>query len=257
MNPQHPNPVGSEYKPRGRSAKKCQEPGCEREHTARGMCQLHYSRWERAQFASHPEKKAAVYTPGRKSWDSMKGRCYNPKEAGYDNYGGRGIKVCDRWLHGENGMTGFECFIADLGERPTKGHSLDRIDSDGDYTPENCCWATRREQVWNSRPVGSASGKRGITRDGKKWKARIFIGKQPIHLGVFDNLEDAIKARQEVELKYRIGSERRAGALEALQTLEGRCQFNPGCEGCRNNSAVLGGEIARLVRLLTKEEKEV
>ena len=53
-------------------------------------------------------------------------RCHNENDAGYRNYGGRGITVCDRWRYGENGLTGFECFLADLGPRPSPRHQLDR-----------------------------------------------------------------------------------------------------------------------------------
>jgi len=82
-------------------------------------------------------------TPEYRAWDAMKQRCTNPKAAGYDGYGGAGITVCDRWFYS------FENFYADMGDRPTPQHSLDRIDGFRGYSPENCRWATRSEQQKN------------------------------------------------------------------------------------------------------------
>jgi hypothetical protein len=103
------------------------------------------------------------------SWTAMKTRCNNPNIEGYKNYGGRGIKVCERWET-------FENFLTDMGERPI-GMSLDRINNDGNYEPGNCRWATRKQQSLNSRhirwiefqgvklPENAMAARHGLTAD--------------------------------------------------------------------------------------------
>ena len=80
-----------------------------------------------------------------RSWESMKQRCFNSNHKNYLHYGGRGITICDRWLNS------FENFFADMGLKPSSAYSIDRINNDGDYCPDNCKWSTKKEQQNNQR----------------------------------------------------------------------------------------------------------
>lgn len=94
---------------------------------------------------SRPVKHNLSSSKEYKSWIHMKDRCYNPKVKGYKYWGGRGIKVCDRWKNS------FINFLTDMGNKPSKEYSLDRINVDGDYEPGNVRWATPSIQSQNRR----------------------------------------------------------------------------------------------------------
>lgn len=94
-------------------------------------------------LTKHGHAKNGKQSPTYNCWASMINRCTNPSAANYPRYGGRGIAVCERWL-------GFDNFLADMGEKPV-GRSIDRINTFGNYEPDNCRWATITEQQRNLR----------------------------------------------------------------------------------------------------------
>ena len=108
------------------------------------------------------------------TWESMKHRCYKKSSRGYSNYGGRGIRVCERWRHS------FKAFLEDMGPRPSADHSIDRIDNDGDYEPGNCRWALRSEQSRNrsDNRILEYRGERMCMTD---WARRFGIRKSTLH----------------------------------------------------------------------------
>lgn len=93
----------------------------------------------------HGEARTGKQTPEYRAWLSMRRRCLSPKATGYQRYGGRGITVCDRWT------SSFQNFLEDVGRKPGKQYSLERVNNDGPYSPENCKWATKSEQSANTR----------------------------------------------------------------------------------------------------------
>lgn len=101
-------------------------------------------------------------------WTAMKSRCYFEGNPQYHRYGGRGIKVCDRWLNS------FEAFYADMGDPPTKRHTIERKDVNGHYEPGNCIWATMREQHLNRSDTVFITF-RGVTKPRKVWATELGL----------------------------------------------------------------------------------
>lgn len=133
-----------------KSIKKCNVPKCKNTYYGNGLCGSHYrmTRYDKHEKirkylnATGPKK----YTPAYASYMNMIQRCYNKNNQIYEYYGGRGITVCDLWL------ASFDNFLKDMGDSKP-GLTLDRKNVNGNYTPNNCRWATKIEQNKNKRPV--------------------------------------------------------------------------------------------------------
>lgn len=148
--------MGDKYRP----GDFCCIRGCERPIKSIGFCSAHYARWRRH---GHPlgglmggAKARNGFSQSERreahSYYAARDRCTNSKHKQWAHYGGRGIRLCDRWLRGNGVSSGLQCFLADMGEAPI-GTTLDRVNVNGDYEPGNCRWATSTEQNRNKRDV--------------------------------------------------------------------------------------------------------
>lgn len=158
-----------------------------RRYFIKGYCGKHlkkYYKYGDATFGLSHSSHGMSSTSTYMSWENMRARCNNPNNANYYNYGYRNIKVCDRWSN-------FNLFLQDMGERP-EGMTLDRLDPNKDYFPENCRWADSTTQVLNTRiDKRNSTGYRGVGVFGKKYKACITSNYTSIWIGSFNTPEEA------------------------------------------------------------------
>ena len=113
-------------------------------------------------------------TPEHRVWEAIKRRCLNKNSTQFKHYGGRGITVCSRW------MKSYENFLADMGRKPSPKHSIDRINNNELYSPENCRWVTHTEQMNNTRSNRLLTF-RGKTQNLTQWAKEIGIGGSTLH----------------------------------------------------------------------------
>lgn len=163
---------------------------------------------ERKPQRKHGASKTITYS----SWSAMYNRCLNKSYQNYKRYGGRGITLCDRWSDPDFGYTNF---VSDMGERPSKAYSIDRIDSTKGYELGNCRWATKIQQGRNSLSKGALSGFKGVTfkekMKSKPWRAIIHSVKD-YSLGYYETKEEAA-------LAYNVASVRLHGEFGVRNSL--------------------------------------
>lgn len=170
----------------------CSVKGCTNYVVGHGLCSKHYYRLKRHGDIAPTVDRSRISVNNKAeymAYCSMHSRCENKANKRYDKYGGRGIKVCDRW----SGVYGLRNFANDMGPRPN-GASLDRIDVNGDYCPENCRWADIYTQACNKR---NTRGKlTGIfpTKTGK-WRVRITHKNKEL-TKTLNTLEEALAFRE-------------------------------------------------------------
>ena len=154
--------------------KRCTVEGCQHLSNARGLCRTHYARWKKhgdtetgARNLRHGHAVRGKFSPEYQTWRAMISRCEDPKADRFQQYGGRGISICDRWRNS------FQNFLADMGQRPA-GTFIERIDVNGNYEPGNCKWETQARQARN-KSTNKLITFRGETRPLIEWSEKLGI----------------------------------------------------------------------------------
>ncbi len=168
----------------------CKIDKCSSKIVARELCSKHYHRQYRYGDTNFVYRERTLQyrdTPEYRAWKNIKSRCYNKNVPSYKYYGGRGIGVCDRW------RKSFYSFLNDMGQRPGAEYSIDRKNNDGDYSPDNCRWATKSQQGVNTRLYKTnKTGFRNVSlsKNGK-YVVRIRRDKVEKYLGIYESIDEA------------------------------------------------------------------
>lgn len=177
----------------------CIVPDCNNSKIAKGLCRVHYYRKRRngnenivLKVHRRENKDTALYT----TYNGMKQRCNDSGHKMYKYYGGKGIQVDSRWM----GIDGFDNFCIDMGQKPSSGHSLDRIDTELGYSKENCRWATWHEQAANKSNSNKVVGI-SWSKSNSYWVAELQVDNKRYHAHD-KNYDIAVMLRKNLESQY-------------------------------------------------------
>ena len=182
---------------------KCKVENCEgkgtlnvngKRYLVKGYCTKHYARYKRTGNLHRQNKSKHKL---QSTYRCMKQRCYNRNNSSYKNYGAKCITVCDRWLDIKDG---FWNFVKDMGDKPSPEHSLDRIDNNKGYSPENCRWATWHEQASNRKNNNDIVGV-SYNKSNNKYTASLKVNTLVIRKE-FKTYDEAVTFRKQAETRY-------------------------------------------------------